>query len=205
MLLRGLWSKTRWGIKRELPKHWTEAWVASSRAAVSKDLAGRGAFLVLSRSWNKDSRSVLPGLQRKEPNCFAKFIFPWTFRNQGLEMSIWKENWRGTQFTANEVANSQTLSQSVMVRGAMSSEGVCPLSFLTLNANSAFYKEIVEHFMLLYGDAALKRGKRKMRDTGLINADEPKAAITSAVRPTDLPSTQQRIDAFIHLKGAPTK
>ncbi len=55
-----------------------------------------------------------------------------------------------------QVAWSPVLSQSVMIWGAISSAGVCPLRFLKTNITAPIYQDISEHFMLPSADQHFK-------------------------------------------------
>ncbi len=71
-----------------------------------------------------------------------------SFGNQGPR--VWRKG--GEAHSTSCLKSSVKFSQSVMIWGAMSSSGVCPLCFLKTNVTATVYQEMLEHFMFPSAD-----------------------------------------------------
>ncbi len=75
-----------------------------------------------------------------------------SFGKQGHR--VWRK--RGKAHSPSCLKSSVKFPQSVMIWGAMSSAGVCPLSFLKTNVTAPVYQEILEHLLLPSADQIFK-------------------------------------------------
>ncbi len=142
----------------ELHKEWTEAGVSASRVTTLRHLR-QG---LPSHFWNRNFRSILPGLRRKRTGLLlsgpkSSFQIKVNFAFH-LEIKVWslEEDWRGTESKLLEVqCEVSEVSDDLGCRDVCWCWSIC---FIKSKVNAAVYQEILEHFMLpsadkLYGDA----------------------------------------------------
>ncbi len=148
-------------------QEWTAAGVSASRTTTHRRMQDMGFSCRI-----PCVKPLLNNRQRQKRLAWAKDKKDWTAAewskvmfsdesqfcisvgNQGPR--VWRM--RGEAQNPRCLRSSVKFPQSVMVWGALSSAGVCPLCFLRSKVNTAIYQEVLEHFMLpaadqLYGDA----------------------------------------------------
>ncbi|KAI2647511.1 Transposable element Tcb2 transposase [Labeo rohita] len=230
---RELSNKTHSEMWGEIHKEWTAAGVSASRTTTHRRLQDMGFSCRI-----PCVKPLLNNRQRQKHLAWAKDKKDWTaaewskvmfsdeskfcisFGNQGPR--VWRK--RGEAQNPRCLRSSVKFPQSVMVWGAMSSAGVCPLCFLRSKVNTAVYQDVLKHFMLpaadqLYGDADFifqhdlaPAHSAKATSTWFKDHEELKAIIRATwalVTPEQchrlIDSMPHRIAAVIQTKGAPTK
>uniref|UniRef100_A0A672QHX3 Transposase Tc1-like domain-containing protein n=1 Tax=Sinocyclocheilus grahami TaxID=75366 RepID=A0A672QHX3_SINGR len=153
----------------ELHKEWTEAGVKASRATTHRRVKefGYSCRIPLVKpllnhrqrqrhlTWTKEKKNWTVAQWSKVLfSDESKFCI--SFGNQGPR--VWRKG--GEAHSPSCLKYSVKFPQSVLIWGAMSSAGVCPLWFLKTNVTVPVYQGILEHFMLpsadqLFEDAGL--------------------------------------------------
>ncbi len=132
----------------ELQKEWTQVGVKASRATTHRRVKEFGYRCRQRRlTWAKEKKNLTVAQWSKVLfSDDSKFCV--SFRNQGPR--VWRKG--GKAHSKSCLKFSVKFTHSVMIWGAMSSAGFCPLCLFKTNVAAPILQHILEHFMLPSAD-----------------------------------------------------
>ncbi len=136
----------------ELHKEWTEAGVKAPRATTHRRVKEFG-YSCRQRhlTWAKEKKNRTVA-QWSKVLFSDESKFRISFGKQGPR--VWRKG--GEAHSPRCLKSSVKFPQSVMIWGAMSSDGVGPLCFLKTNVTALVYQVILEHFIIPPSDQLFK-------------------------------------------------